>query len=184
MFSYDQVKGHPRLFLAMTGLEQSEFEALLPDFHRAWDQHVKEAYIERDNRLRQYGGGKSESTLVSIEDKLLFILYYVKVYPLQEILAFEFGMSQSTANDWIHVLSRVLKAALDSGGHLPERDPEQLQAVLEAEDESEYGIDGTERRRQRPCDPEKQTDYYSGKKKRTRSRISLLAASILEKSVT
>jgi Helix-turn-helix of DDE superfamily endonuclease len=39
-------------------------------------------------------------------------LYYIKVYPLQEILAFEFGMVQSTANEWIHLLSEVLKKAL------------------------------------------------------------------------
>jgi hypothetical protein len=53
---------------------------------------VQQYYVDRDNRQRQYGAGRSESTLVHIEDKLLFILYYVKVYPLQEILAFEFGM--------------------------------------------------------------------------------------------
>src|SRR5207302_1564913 len=99
-----------------------------------------------------------------------------------EILAFEFGMVQSTANEWIHILSEVLKKALDHGGYLPERDPKQLGTVLESEAESTYGIDGTERPRQRPCDPEKQSHYYSGKKKRTRSRISLLAASIRAKS--
>ena len=61
-----------------------------------------------------------------MEDKLLFILYYVKVYPLQAILAFEFGMVQSTANEWIHILSEVLKKALDHGGYLPERDPKRI----------------------------------------------------------
>src|SRR4029453_705450 len=44
-------------------------------------------------------------------------------------------------------------------------------------------LDGTERPRQRPRDPEKQKHYYSGKKKRTRSRISLLAASIPGKEI-
>src|SRR5205823_6557068 len=116
-------------------------------------------------RQRQYGGGRSELTLVNIEDKLLFILYYVKVYPLQEILAFEFGMVQSTANEWIHLLSEVLKKALDHGGYVPERDPKQLATVLESETEQTYGIDGTERSRQRPRDAEKQKHYYSGKKK-------------------
>ena len=103
---------------------------------------------------------------------------YTQVYPLQEILAFEFGMVQSTANEWIQILSEVLKKALDHGGYLPEREPKQLETVLASEAESMYGIDGTERPRQRPRNPEKQKHYYSGKKKRTRSRISLLAASI------
>jgi hypothetical protein len=183
VFSYHQVKEHPRLLLAMTGLTQVEFEQLLPHFQCALDQYVQHNYVDRDDRQRQYGGGRPEWTLVNIEDKLLFILYYVKVYPLQEILAFEFGMVQSTANEWIHMLSAILKTALDHGGYVPERDPKQLATVLESAAESTYGIDGTERPRQRPRDAEKQKHYYSGKKKRTRSRISLLAASIRAKSI-
>jgi Helix-turn-helix of DDE superfamily endonuclease len=183
MFSYHQIKEHPKLLLAMPGLTQAEFDHLLPHFQCAWDQYVHQNYVDRDGRKRQYGGGRAELTLVTLEDKLLFILYYVKVYPLQEILAFEFGMVQSTANEWIHMLSEVLKKALDHGGYVPERDPKQLATVLDSEVESTYGIDGTERLRQRPCDAEKQKHYYSGKKKRTQSRISFLAASILAKSI-
>src|SRR4029453_5880892 len=171
------------LLLTMTGLTHAEFHQLLPHFQDAWEQYVQQHYVDRDNRQRQYGGGRSEATLANIEDKPLFILYYVKVCPLQEIVAFEFGMVQSTANEWIHLLSEVLKQALDHGGYVPERDPKALSTVVEAEAESTYGIDGTERLRQRPHDPEKQKHYYSGKKKRTRSRILLLAASILGKQI-
>jgi Helix-turn-helix of DDE superfamily endonuclease len=181
VFAYHKIKEHPKLLLAMTGLSHAEFHQLLPHFQYAWDQYVTQHYVDRDDRQRQYGAGRSESTLVHIEDKLLFILYYVKVYPLQEMLAFEFGMVQSTANEWMQLLSEVLKKALDHGEYLPERDPKQLETVLASETESTYGLDGTERPRQRPRDPEKQKHYYSGKKKRTRSRISLLAASILGK---
>ena len=117
MFSYLKVKEHPKLFLAMTGLSYAEFHQLLPHFQYAWDQYVTQHYVDRDDRQRQYGAERSESTLVTLEDKLLFILYYVKVYPLQEILAFEFDMVQSTANEWIQILSDVLKKALDHGGY-------------------------------------------------------------------
>jgi Helix-turn-helix of DDE superfamily endonuclease len=183
VFSYHQVQERPKLLLALTGLARTEFHQLLSHFQYAWDQYVQQHYVDRDDRQRQYGAGRSEATLVTLEDKLLFILYYVKVSPLQEILAFEFGMVQSTANEWIHILSEVLKTALDHGGYVPERDPKQLGTVLASEAESTYGIDGTERPRQRPRDPEKQKHYYSGKKKHTRSRISFLAASIRAKSI-
>jgi hypothetical protein len=183
VFSYHQVKEHPKLLLAMTGLTHVEFHQLLPHFQHAWDQYVQQHYVNRANRQRQYGGGKSETTLIAIEDKLLFILYYVKVYPLQEILAFEFGMVQSTANAWIHLLSEVLKDTLEHGGYLSARDPKQLDTVLASEAETTYAIDGTERLRQRPRDAEKQKHYYSGKKKRTRSRILLLVESIRAKSI-
>jgi len=164
VFSYQQVQEHPKLLLAMTSLTHAEFQQLLSHFQYAWDQYVQQHYVDRDDRQRRYGAGRSEATLVTLEDKLLFILYYIKVYPLQEILAFEFGMVQSTANEWIHILSEVLKKALDHGGYVPERDPKQLATVLESEAEATYGIDGTERPRQRPCDAEKQKHYYSGKK--------------------
>jgi hypothetical protein len=167
VFSYPQVQEYPQLLLTMTSLTHTEFQQLLPHFQYAWDQYVHQHYIDRDDRQRRYGAGRSETTLVIIEDKLLFILYYVKVYPLQEILAFEFGMAQSTANEWIHILS----------------EPKQLDTVLESEAESAYGIDGTERPRQRPRDPEKQNHYYSGKKKHIQSRISLLAESIHAKLI-
>ena len=183
MFSYHQVQEHPKLLLAMTGLARTEFLQLLSHFQYAWEQYVHQHYVDRDDRQRQYGAGRSEATLITLEDKLLFILYYVKVYPLQEILAFEFGMVQSTANVWIHILSEVLQKALDHGGYVPARDPKQLAAVLESEAEATYGIDGTERPRERPREAEKHKHYYSGKKKHTRSRISFLAASIHAKSI-
>src|SRR6266498_5389820 len=183
-FSYNQLKERPKLFLAMTGLTHAEFEQLLPHFQGTWDQYVEDNYIDRDDRQHQYGGGKPESTLINIEDKLLFILYYVKVYPLQEILAFEFDMVQSTANQWMHILSEVLQNSLDHGGYLPERDAKQLSTVLESEPVSTYGIDGTERPRQRPQDLAKPKHYYSGKKKRTPSRICLLVGSLRAKSIT
>ena len=144
---------------------------------------MQQHYVDRDDRQRQYGAGRAEATLVTLEDKLLFIFYYVQVYPLQEMLALEFGMVQRTAHEWIHILSAVLKTALDPGGYVPARDPQQLGTVLASEAESTYGIDGTERPRQRPHDPEKHKHSYSGTKKPTRSRISFLAASLRTKSI-
>ena len=73
-------------------------------------------------------------------------------------------MAQSTAHQWMHILSEVLQNSLDHGGYLPERDAKQLSTVLESEPVSTYGIDGTERPRQRPQDLAKQKHYYSGKK--------------------
>jgi hypothetical protein len=165
MFAYSKIKSNANLLLAMTSLTQDEFENFLVYFKKAFDDYVSEAYINRPDRKRQYGGGKDESTLTDIEDKLLFVLYYVKVYPLQEIIAYEFGMDQSTANQWIHLLSRILQKSLDDGGYLPERNPDEVGKALASEVDKRLVIDGTERRIQRPKDEMEQTEYYSGKKK-------------------
>jgi hypothetical protein len=79
------------------------------------------------------------------------------------------------------VIVHMLKYA--QMGYVPARDPQQLGTVLASEAESTSGIDGTERPRQRPRDPEKQKHSYSGTKKHTRSRISFLAASLRAKSI-
>jgi len=164
MFTYNKVKNKPQLLRAMTSLDRAEFEELLKHFQVAWEAYVKEAVSSNQNRQRQPGGGRKPA-LRTTADKLLFILHYLKTYPLQEILAFEFGMTQGQACYWIQTLSEVLKRALAFMGQLPERNPAQLAASLAEGGETELGIDGTERKRLRPKDNEEQKQYYSGKKK-------------------
>ena len=100
----------------MTGLTREEFEHLCSDFAKAWEAFGRHT---APGRQPQWKGGRADTTLVAITDKLLFILYHVKAHPLQEILAFEFNMTQSTANGWLHILSGVLKHALEARGYLP-----------------------------------------------------------------
>lgn len=164
MFTYDTVKDNPRLFKTMTSLNQEEFEKLFIPFQSAWESYPKAVFPSDQEPQHQDSSGR-KPVLEEIADKLLFILYYVKVYPLQEILAFEFGMSQGQACYWIHLLSGVLEQALILLSQLPERHPDQLADKLAQTDEKGLGIDGTERRIQRPKDDEEQRKHYSGKKK-------------------
>ena len=133
-------------------------------FEKAWEDYIIKNHIDEKERQRQYGGGR-KPVLENSEDKLLFILFYFKIYPLQILIGFLFGMGQSQANEWIHKLSKVLKMTLDNLDVLPERESNNLEEALEKDREKEVAIDGTERRRQRPKDNEKQKEYYSGKKK-------------------
>jgi hypothetical protein len=55
------------------------------------------------------------------EDRLLFILTYLKTYSLQVVQGRLFGMGQSKANQWIHVLLPALLAALRTLGDAPAR---------------------------------------------------------------
>jgi hypothetical protein len=52
---------------------------------------------------------------------LLFILAYVKTYSLQVVQGRLFGMGQSKANQWIHVLLPALLAALRTLSDAPAR---------------------------------------------------------------
>ena len=68
-------------------------------------------------RFRVY----QHSSLPTPEDRLLFILAYVKTYSLQVVHGRLFGMGQSKANQWIHVLLPALLAALRTLGDAPAR---------------------------------------------------------------
>src|SRR5437016_6968651 len=55
------------------------------------------------------------------EERLFFILTYLKTYALQVVQGRLFGMRQSKANQWIHVLLPALLAALRALGDAPTR---------------------------------------------------------------
>jgi hypothetical protein len=100
------------------------------------------------------------------EDKLLFLLVYLKTYPLQAVMGELFDLSAPQVNYWIHRLLPVLRSALDDLGVLPERDPTRFAQAQGASGKApRLIIDATERRRQRPKNPEKQALLYSGRKK-------------------
>lgn len=164
MLSYDKVKDKPIVLLAFTGLTRPEFEELLVAFERAWEQSIAVEFSEGQERQRRQGGGR-KATLATAADGLLFILFYLKTYPLQAVLAFFFDMSQAQANEWIYRLAAVLKLALAELACLPEREASRLAEVLAEYDSLEFSHDGTERRCQRPQDKQAQQEYYSGKKK-------------------
>ena len=164
MFSYHDLKPNPRVLRAFTSLDPKEFEMLLIPFEKAWQDYINRHYIHKKSRKRRYGGGRKPH-LVAIEDKLLFILFYFKVYPLQAVIARIFGMSQGRANEWMYTLTPLLESALGEAQCLPERDPQNLEQVLALCVSVDFMIDGTERPVQRPTDPIEQKDQYSGKKK-------------------
>ena len=166
MLDYDHVRRQPRKFLALTGLTPKEFKTLLPAFWQAYQRTYPDTKTRTGQPRQRRAGGGRPSALASMEQKLLFILVYQKTYPLQILLGQLFELSQSRTNDWIHQLLPLLKAALDDLGVLPERDPGQFSQHEQQQGEApDYTIDGTERRRQRPKNPEKQALHYSGKKK-------------------
>lgn len=144
----------------------AEFEELLATFEKAY---LKKFPVQKTKtgkeRKRKVGAGR-KSSLDRIEQKLLFALVYQKSYPLQVLMGELFGMGQSQANKWIHELLPILKQALDDMGVMPERNPKKFKAHEKNRNDAMVAIiDGTERRRQRPKQSEKQALHYSGKKK-------------------
>ena len=160
MLAYEDIKHKPKTLMAMTSLSRSEFDELLGDFAKAWDE-------ETGRELMDPSKGGRPPTIQSMADRLLFILFYLKTYPLQEVIAHLFGLSQPQANFTIHQLSAVLGKALDAKGHKPTRLTGEMLERLGKEFPQDLGIDGTERRINRPADDLGQRLHYSGKKNAT-----------------
>ena len=98
-----------------------------------------------------------------MEDKLLFILFFLKTNPLQEVLATTFGLDQPQASRWLELLRARLLATLIRARVLPERQSERLYRAVAGQ--SKLLIDATERAVGRSVDDQTQKEYYSGKKK-------------------
>jgi hypothetical protein len=90
---------------------------------------------------------------------------YFRLYPIQEVQGFLFGLSQAQANQWIHRLTGVLHQTLGYEQQLPEREPANLERILQDCPSLEFMIDGSERRIHRPQDQDDRQTYYSGKRK-------------------
>lgn len=166
MLSYAQIQNKPRIFRCLTGLTLQAFLQLLPAFSRAYERALDQQDTRRARpRHRRRGGGR-KSVLATMEDKLVFILVYFRLYPIQEVQGLLFGLGQPQANEWIHRLTPILNVALGDEQQLPARKAADLEQILICCPGLEFIIDGVERPIQRPQDPQRQKDYYSGKKKR------------------
>jgi hypothetical protein len=169
MLNLDRILNQDRLLRAMTGLNRKAFEELLPSFAQAYKGSLFNPLAERQ---RAPGGGR-KATLGRIEEKLLYILLYCKCYPTFDLLSVLFNFERSCAHEWVHRLLPVLESTLGEKQVLPVRKLSSLEEFRERFPEvKEVIIDGTERPVQRPQDPERQKEHYSGKKKRhTRKHI-------------
>jgi hypothetical protein len=166
MLTFAKLTSAPTVFRQLTGLSIAAFRDLLPAFVQAMDHLEQQADAQRQQpRKRQRGGGR-KPILHHGADRLLFILFYFKVYPLQTVQAFFFGMSQGQACEWIHRLTPILNLALGFEHQLPARKAATVTQVLRTCPGLEFIIDGTERPIQRPKDKVRQREFYSGKKKR------------------
>jgi hypothetical protein len=166
MVTYKELQGDPRRCVALTGLSPAEFDLLLTAFDHCLERLYPAGRTTAGQPRQRFPGGGRTGALHEPGQKLLFLLVYLKTYPLQVVMAELFGLSQPRVNYWLHRLLPVLRDALDALGVLPQRDPQAFaQVAAPCGQRVRRIIDGSERRRQRPKNPEKQAAHYSGRKK-------------------
>jgi len=165
MLRYTALSAHPRVFLSMTGLHVADFDALvaavLPALRRA--DHAR-----RSQRPRQRAVGGGHPYELSGRDQILLTVVWLRQYPIHEVLAYLFGVSDSTVSRVIHRVLPLLEQAGRDTMRLPDpgkKHRRTLDALLADLPEVVVIIDSFEQRVQRPSNRQAADDLYSGKKK-------------------
>lgn len=173
----ERVFGKPRLLRTLTSLDAGEFERLRASLEAAWQGQRGERTHAGQARRRKPGAGQ-KGILKTPAEKLFFVLFYFKCYPLQEVMALLFGLSQGQVSHWVGALTPLVNAALGRELLLPARRPADLAKLLE--EVPELGVlltlDGTERPIRRPQDKGRRKQDYSGKKKAHRKKNLLISS--------
>src|SRR5205809_1864983 len=118
---FADVQDRPTEFLDLTSLTLDEFQQLVPPFEAAFQAHMAAWRMDGKPRTARRFTVYQNCPLPTPEDRLLFILVYLKTSALQVVQGRLFGMVQGKANPWIHVLLPVLLAALRALGDAPAR---------------------------------------------------------------
>jgi hypothetical protein len=118
---FTDVQDRPTEFLDMTSLTLDEFQQLVPPFETAFHARMATWRMDGKPRTARRFTVYRNCPLPTPEDRLLFILVYLKTYTLQVVQGRLFGMVQGKANQWIHVLLPALLAALRTLGDAPAR---------------------------------------------------------------
>jgi hypothetical protein len=111
---FTDLQSRPMEFLDFTSLTLDEFQQLVPPFEAAFQAHMATWRLDGKPRTARRFAVYQNCPLPTPEDRLLFILAYVKTYSLQVVQGRLFGMGQSKANQWIHVLLPVLRTLGDA----------------------------------------------------------------------
>src|SRR5688500_6917807 len=118
---FSDVQSRPTAFLDFTSLTPDEFKPLIPPFEEAFQAHMAHWRLDGKPRTSRQFSVYKNCPLPTPEDRLFFLLTYLKTYSLPVVQGRLFGMGQSKANQWIHVLLPALQAALRSLGDSPAR---------------------------------------------------------------
>jgi hypothetical protein len=118
---FTDLQSRPMEFLDFTSLTLNELQALVLPFETAFQTRMAAWRMDGKPRTARRFTVYKNCPLPTPEDRLLFILVYLKTYALQVVHGRLFGMVQGKASQWIHVLLPALLAALRALGDAPAR---------------------------------------------------------------
>jgi hypothetical protein len=113
-------------------MSREKFDLLVPYFSSAYRETQEEQRQNKEIKCLPAGGKKG--VFPSHEERLFFVLFYLKTYPTFDVLGFHFGLSAGRAHDYIKFFTRVLNRALSDLEMLPEQEiesPEDMRQLID-----------------------------------------------------
>jgi hypothetical protein len=159
----EYIYNHPNQTKRIIGISYEQLIKLIENAQKI-EAEVRYRKAVCENRLIKVGGGRKK--ILGSESEILLTLYYLHNIPTFQLLAINFGVSESTANNifhyWVDIFREFLPASLLEQVKKKESDEFWVKEILK---ELELIVDSTEQDRERPSHQEKQKKYYSGKQK-------------------
>src|SRR5437867_8234366 len=118
---FTELQSRPMEFLDFTSLTLDEFQQLVPPFEAAFQARMAAWRMDGKPRTARRFTVYKNCPLPTPEDRLFFLLTYLKTSALQVVQGRLFGMVQGKAHQWMHVLLPALLAALRTLGDAPAR---------------------------------------------------------------
>jgi Helix-turn-helix of DDE superfamily endonuclease len=127
---FTDIQTRPTEVLDLTRLTVEEFQHVVLPFEAAFQAHMAQWRLDGQPRTARRYTTYQNCPLPTPEDRPLCILVYLKTYPLHVVQGRLFGMGQSKAHQWIHLLLVVLRAMLRTLGDAPTRSVTELATRL------------------------------------------------------
>ena len=89
---YRKLSKRPETFRSFTGLEVSEFDSLRSKIEQRYGEYERKR-LSRRRRKREVGAGRPFK--LSLDDRLLMLLFYYRTYVTSILLGFIFNLDQS-----------------------------------------------------------------------------------------
>ncbi|MCA9839581.1 MAG: transposase family protein [Trueperaceae bacterium] len=173
-----RLKGRVKHLYNFTGLTVEQFD----DLSKAVEKEL-EVTKRTDCKARKRAVGGGRKTNLSVEDQVLVILMYYRLYLTQILLGYLFDLDDSNVSRLINKLRSILIEVLPVPVQertllaVPEGSKKRissLEELLEKHPEfKEVLVDATEQEIQKPKDKQKRKDNYSGKKKRHTNKTQI-----------
>ncbi len=162
---YERLQRFPTVFKSMTGLRVAQFDDLVTDV-RPRLLAAEQARLTRPSRKRAIGAGHPFE--LEPRNQLLLTVIWLRVYPIHEVLAYLFGISDSTVSRTIARVLPLLEASGRDTMRMPDPGRKRrrtLDALLTETPDLVVVIDTFEQRVQRHQNRKVADEHYSGKKK-------------------